>query len=97
MGGDHRADPGLEALTMPAESQDGLGGLPAADLGEVHGLGSARRAVEIAAAGGHPLLLVGQSGSGKTLLASSSRWASGTIPNHHRRFGDRVLEFQDIR
>ncbi|MES1189320.1 MAG: YifB family Mg chelatase-like AAA ATPase [Myxococcales bacterium] len=39
------------------------------DLAEVRGQGSARRALEMAAAGGHNLLLVGPPGSGKTLMA----------------------------
>ncbi len=40
------------------------------DLADVRGQALARRALEIAAAGGHHLLLVGPPGSGKTLLAS---------------------------
>jgi magnesium chelatase family protein len=39
------------------------------DLGEVRGQAAARRALEIAAAGAHHLLLVGPPGAGKTLLA----------------------------
>ncbi|MCB1641441.1 MAG: YifB family Mg chelatase-like AAA ATPase, partial [Xanthomonadales bacterium] len=42
----------------------------AADLLDVRGQPQARRALEIVAAGGHHLLLVGPPGSGKTLLAS---------------------------
>jgi magnesium chelatase family protein len=42
-----------------------------ADLAEVRGQPLARRALEIAAAGGHNLLLAGPPGSGKTLLARS--------------------------
>ena len=41
----------------------------APDLAEVRGQGEARRALEIALAGGHCLVLVGPPGSGKTLLA----------------------------
>ncbi len=41
----------------------------APDLAEVRGQGVARRALEIAAAGGHHLLLVGPPGAGKSMLA----------------------------
>ena len=44
--------------------------LPLPDLGDVRGQAQARRALEIAAIGGHHLLLVGTPGCGKTLLAS---------------------------
>jgi magnesium chelatase family protein len=42
---------------------------PPADLAEVRGQFSAKRALEIAAAGGHGLLMIGPPGAGKTLLA----------------------------
>ena len=40
------------------------------DLADVRGQAAARRTLEVAAAGGHHLLMVGPPGSGKTLLAS---------------------------
>ncbi|UCH30912.1 MAG: YifB family Mg chelatase-like AAA ATPase, partial [Myxococcales bacterium] len=42
---------------------------PNHDLGAVRGQEAARRALEIAAAGGHHMLLIGSPGAGKTMLA----------------------------
>ena len=50
---------------------------PQDDLAEVRGQASARRALEIAAAGGHNLLMIGPPGAGKTMLA---RRLPGLLP-----------------
>ena len=42
---------------------------PELELGEVRGHADAKRALEIAAAGGHNLLMIGPPGAGKTMLA----------------------------
>jgi len=47
--------------------EEAMGEAP--DLREIRGQAAARRALEIAAAGGHHLLLIGPPGAGKTMLA----------------------------
>ena len=47
------------------------------DLADVHGQALARRALEIAAAGGHNTLMIGPPGSGKTMMA---RRVGGILP-----------------
>jgi magnesium chelatase family protein len=42
---------------------------PSVDLAEIRGQTQARRALEVAAAGGHNLLMVGSPGAGKTMLS----------------------------
>ena len=67
-GGTLREAPAPPRLTIPEDVDD---------LSDVAGQGSAKRALEIAAAGGHNALLTGPPGAGKTMLA---RRLPGILP-----------------
>jgi len=66
------ADPEDRRTADPPASE------PPVDLAEVRGQATARRALEIALAGSHALLMIGPPGSGKTLLA---RTIPGLLPD----------------
>lgn len=58
------------ALAAAPTERPAEGAAPAPDLSDIRGQHRAKRALEVAAAGGHSLLLVGPPGAGKTMLAS---------------------------
>ena len=60
---------GVQVLNPPmAKLADDLGAIP--DLKDVKGQETAKRALEIAAAGGHNMLMIGPPGAGKSMLAA---------------------------
>ncbi|MBO5739858.1 MAG: YifB family Mg chelatase-like AAA ATPase [Alphaproteobacteria bacterium] len=61
---------GTQTLPVPELTTPESGQKNTIDMSDVHGQAAAKRALEIAAAGGHAMLMVGPPGAGKTMLAS---------------------------
>lgn len=77
---------GTNVLSAPDAAPDDTHTATCGDMAEVHGQAAAKRALEIAAAGGHAMLMVGPPGSGKTMLASR---LAGIMPE---MTADEILE-----
>ena len=67
----------IEPVEFKKDSSSNFRVNPEFDMGEILGQEQAKRAVEISAAGGHNILMIGSPGSGKTMLA---RALPGILP-----------------
>lgn len=84
---------GEGVLRRATGAPDSIAPVPIDDLADVRGQSSARRALEVAAAGAHNLLFMGPPGGGKTMLA---RRLPGVLPALSRDEALEVLAVQSV-
>lgn len=82
----------LQVATIDPLSSDGP---LIQDLSDVHGQPQAKRALEVAAAGGHSMLMIGPPGSGKSMLASRLPGILPTMSDREALESAAVLSISD--